>query len=189
MEDFGEKIGTFTLVLTMLSLSSSPHPLVLILCYGIHELGHLIFAKIMKARVKHFSAGGFRLCISYDCSNIPYWKELFVCLGGIIFNLTATLVGAFLPKTEDIAFFITCNLSLGLMNLYPVGILDGGGALKSILLMLTDEDKSEKIAKGVSAIAIILLWLISIYLQLVFSSNISLLFISILLLVEMCFRM
>ncbi len=182
-----EKMGTLALVITMLSLSTSPHPFILILCYGIHELGHLLFATLLGAKMKKFRVGAFHLSLSYDCSSLGYGRELLICLGGIIFNIIATLMA--LPIRQVIPnadFFITCNLSLAIMNLYPVSILDGGGALKSLLMILTNEPKAEKISRGVSVFATILMWLVSIYLQLVFSSNVSLLFISILLLVELC---
>ena len=137
--------------------------------------------------MKKFRVGAFHLSLSYDCSQIGYGRELLICLGGIIFNVIATVVALPLIKlVPNTDFFITCNLSLALMNLYPVSILDGGGALKSLLMIITNEDKAEKISRGVSVFAIILMWLVSIYLQLVFSSNISLLFISILLIVELC---
>jgi stage IV sporulation protein FB len=185
-----EKMGTLALVITTLSLSISPHPIVLVLCYGIHELGHILFATLLGAKMKKFRVGGFHLSISYDCSQIGYGRELLICLGGIIFNLLAVICA--LPFQNEISnanFFITCNLSLALMNLYPVSILDGGGTLKSLLMLLTNEVKAEKISRGVSVFAIILMWLVSIYLQLVFSSNVSLLFISILLLIELCFSL
>ncbi|MBQ4584740.1 MAG: M50 family metallopeptidase [Clostridia bacterium] len=182
-----EKMGTLALVITMLSLSTSPHPFVLILCYGIHELGHLLFATLLGAKMRKFRVGAFHLSLSYDCSQIGYGRELLICLGGIIFNALATIIVLpFINIIPNVDFFITCNLSLALMNLYPVSILDGGGALKSLLMLIVSEDKAEKISRGVSVFAIFLMWLVSIYLQLVFSSNVSLLFISILLLVELC---
>lgn len=185
-----EKMGTLALAFTMLSLSTSPHPFILILCYGIHELGHLLFATLLGAKMKKIRVGAFHLSLSYDCTQIGYGKELFICLGGIIFNIIATiLVLPFSNIIPNVNFFIACNLSLALMNLYPVSILDGGGALKSLLMIITNESRAEKISRGVSVFAIILMWLVSIYLQLVFSNNISLLFISILLLVELCFTL
>ncbi|MBR2295923.1 MAG: site-2 protease family protein [Clostridia bacterium] len=189
MDKIGEKIGFLAVLLTMMSISSSPYPMMLILAYIIHELGHIIIAKINHIPMRKFKIGSFRLSLSYDCSGVPYKKELFVCLGGIAFNLLFASLMAILKlyKYDSISFFILCNLSLALMNLYPVSTLDGGGILKCLLMMLFDTEKAEKISKIISLIAVFILWLCAVYLQLVFDSNISMLFISIFLLIELCF--
>ena len=184
-----DKFAIFSLALTGLSISISPYPFVLILAYVIHELGHVIFAKICGAKMKRFKIGGFHLSLSYDCSKISYKKEFLVCVGGIIFNITSATIALLIPlfKGEGKEFFIICSFSLAFMNLYPAEILDGGGMLKAILNSIFPPAKSEKILAGVSIFAIILLWMISVYFQLVFSSNMSLFLISILLLMEFCF--
>lgn len=184
-----DKLAFLSLLLTVLSISVSPYPMILLLTYGIHEAGHLFFAAICKAKIKKFKIGGFHLSLSYDCSQISYKKELLVCMGGIVFNILSAVLVGFLPfaggaKTD---FFILCSVCLALMNLYPAELLDGGGALKTILYIMFSQPKAEKISRGVSIFAIILLWLVCVYFQLVFSSNISMFFISVILLVEACF--
>ncbi len=184
-----DKIGLFSLALTGLSISVSPYPLILVMTYLIHELGHITFAKLCKAKIKKFKMGGFHLSISYDCSEISYKKEILVCLGGIAFNVLSAVFMLAFPyfKGEKRDFFIICSFCLAFMNLYPAEILDGGGVLKALLNSFLSPLKSEKILRGVSIFAIILLWMASIYFQLVFSSNMSLFFISVLLLIEFCF--
>ena len=107
MESLGEKIGLVLILLTTMNISSSPHPLILILCYGIHEAGHLFFAYVTGAKIKNFKASLLRLNIKYDCSEISYMKEALVCGGGIIFNLLFALIFAapVFDFNEKIGFF------------------------------------------------------------------------------------
>ena len=184
-------MGFFALLFTMMSISGSPHPYMLIIAYIIHELGHMFFASLAGAKIRKFKFATLHLSLSYDCSSITYGKEILVCLGGIIFNLLTAGIIWMIPafNGEACRFFAVCNLSLALMNLYPVSILDGAGALKALMLLKIRQDLAEKISHIVSIIAVLLMWLLSVYLQLVFASNLSLLFISVLLLVELCFTL
>ena len=186
-----DKLAILSILFTALSISVSPHPLILVICYAIHELGHLFFATLVGAKIKKFKLGAFHLCLSYDCTEISYLKEMLVCFGGIIFNVISALILLLIPifKGEVIDFFVLCNLSLALMNLYPAAILDGGGVLRSFLYIVTSQEKADKISRGVSIISTLILWLISVYLQLVLSSNLSLLIISIVILIELCFSL
>ena len=186
---FLDKLAWFSLILTVLSISVSPYPLILVLTYLIHESGHIVFATLCGAKIQKFKIGGFHLSLSYDCSQISYKKEMLVCLGGIIFNVASAVVIMLLPFAKDgrWEFFIISNFCLAIMNFYPAEILDGGGVLRSLLYIFFSQEKAEKITRGVSVFAIILLWLLCVYFQLVFSSSLSLFFISLVLLVELCF--
>ncbi len=184
-----DKLALFSLVFTILSVSVAPHPIILVIAYAIHELGHMFFASIVGAKIRKFKLGAFHLSLSYDCSELSYKKEMLVCLGGIIFNVISATILLAIPcfKGEIIDFFILCNFSLAIMNLYPASILDGNGALKSFLYIILPQPKADKILRGVSIIAILLIWLVSIYFQLAFTSNLSLFIISTVLLIELCF--
>ena len=188
MDRLGEKIGIIAMLITAFSLGSSPHPFVLILCYLIHELGHITMAKLVKAQMKSFKVGTLHLSISYDCSNLSYGRELLVLLGGILFNLISAFFVSFLGfGGETCEFFVVGNISLAIMNLYPISILDGGGILKTLASMIWSRDVAEKLSKITSFICAILMWIIAVYFQIVFVSNFSLFLISVVLLVELCF--
>ena len=184
-----EKTGALTVLITTLTLGTSPHPFLLILSYLVHEIGHLAFAKVAGALINKFKIGPMRLSLTYDCSCLTYKREMLVEAGGILANLVFALLlflfGA--QATTGGAFFITCNVSLAIMNLYPVSILDGGGLLKSLLFMILAGDVAEKVSKAVSFVSAILMWLVAVYLQIVFAQGFSLFFISVILLVELCF--
>ncbi len=189
MEKVSERLSIFAAIFTTLSLGTSPHPFILVLCYIIHEIGHITIARAVGAKIKKFKMGSFHLSLSYDCSNLSYKKEILVQLGGIIFNLLSAGILALFPGFggESVDFFIICSLSLALMNLYPASVLDGGGILKSILLSTMEEYKAIRIFKGVSLVSVILMWLVSVYLQIIFCANLSLFVISVVLLIELCF--
>lgn len=184
-----DKVALFSIFLTIASISLTPYPLLLVISYLIHELGHLFFARVVGAKMRKIKIGTMHLSLSYDPSELSYPREMLICFGGIIFNLISAGVFAILPflHTESGNFFIVCNLSLAIMNFYPASILDGGGILKCILNMLLPQPISEKISRGVSIFAIILLWLLCVYFQLTLLPNLSLFIISIILLVEACF--
>ena len=191
MNNFGDKLGGVALVFSMIALGTSPHPVILIMCYLIHEAGHLVFSKIAGAKMKRFKIGPLRLCLSYDCGDLSYGGEMLVQAGGIIFNLVSGAIVFFLPilESEGWQFFSVCSISLALMNLYPVSILDGGGLLKNIISVIWSGDVAEKATKITSFIFAVLMWLAAVYLQIMFASNFSLFIISVLLLIELCFSL
>ena len=173
---------------SLISISASPHPFLLTCCYLVHELGHILATRLLGGKIRKITTGVFKIAIGYDTYSMSYRKELLVSIAGIAFNLIFALICHLLNNgSEALSFLITCNLSLAVINLYPVSILDGGRLLKLALNLLVSEEKSEKISRHVSFFCGILLWFVSIYLQLVFNANISMLLISVFLLIQLCF--
>ena len=191
MTEMYERLGIVAVALTMVSLGTSPHPFILILCYVIHEAGHITVARLVGAPMKRMRAGPFSLCLSYDNSGVTYKREIIIQLGGILFNFISAILVYALPffKSDGATFFTVCSFSLALMNLYPVSVLDGGGALKNVFLLILPGDVAEKASKTVSFVCAILMWLVAVYLQLIFSSNMSLFVVSVVLLIELCFSL
>ena len=152
MDSLGEKLGGVALVFTMIALGTSPHPVILVLCYLIHEAGHLVFSRIVGAKMKRFKIGVLHLSLSYDSTGLSYGREMAVQAGGIIFNLLSAVFVCLFPalRTEGWQFFTACNFSLAFMNLYPVSILDGGGILKNTISLIWSGDVAEKASKIVS---------------------------------------
>ena len=189
MDKIGEKISFIAFFFTIMNISSSPHPIALILCYVVHEIGHIFFAKVNGINMRKIKVGSFRLSLSYDCTNISYKKELLVCVGGIAFNLAFAFLSNVMlgKKSEAFAFFSMYNLSLALMNIYPISTLDGGGILRCIFMLIFDFETAERLSRAVSFMFVFILWLLAVYLQLAFNANASLFFISVFLLIELCF--
>lgn len=189
MDRIGEGLSFVFLLLTVMNISASPYPFLLVLAYAVHEAGHFVLARITGAGISGFKASLMRLCIKYDCTRISYLKEALVCGGGIIFNLVlfAIFAAPVFDFNEKIRLFAVYNLSLGLLNLYPVAVLDGGGILRCLANGLLREETAQKVINVASFLFAFLLWLMAVYLQLMFSSDISLLFISIFLMLQLCF--
>ena len=184
------KIATLIVsLLTLMSIIASVHPALLLLCYLVHELGHIITTYLVGGKIKKISMGAFRLAIGYDSYGLTYKQEFLVSISGVLFNLIFSLICLLINKNgnETLSFLTVCNFSLALVNLYPVSILDGGKVLKLTLLGLFSENKAENISNTVSFICVILLWFASVYLQLMFNANISTLLISVFLLIQLCF--
>ncbi|MBQ9744780.1 MAG: site-2 protease family protein [Clostridia bacterium] len=190
MNGVGEKISIVFLLLTVMNISSSPYPFLLLLCYAVHEVGHLLFAKLVGAGIKDFKASLFRLNLRYDCASLTYLREALVCGGGIIFNLVFFVIFAnpVFDFNDKFYYFALYNLSLGLMNLYPVSVLDGGEVMRCLIYRFSRVDRAQRINRCLSFVFAFFLWLISVYLQLVFASDVSLFFISVFLLYSLCFR-
>jgi len=191
MERLGEKLAFLMFFITVMNISASPYPFVIVLTYLIHEAGHLFFAHVTGARIEGIGGSLFRLKIKYQCMGISYGKEALVCLGGIIFNFAFALIFSapvfdFSEKTD---FFVLCNISLGIMNLYPVAVLDGGNSLRCVAYSLFTQERAEKILLCISFVFTFLLWLLTTYLQLIFSADVSVFFISIILIIEFCFSL
>ena len=184
-----ELLSLIAIIFSIMNISLSKNPLLLILSYIIHEMGHIFFAKILKADISKISGGVFHLSISYDTKKLTFLKEALVCSGGIIFNLFFALIFSLIntSNNDTLSTLFVFNISLALMNLYPISILDGGGIIKALISSQIQGEVAEKAVKWISFFFALILWLISVYFQIVFSTNVSLLFISIYLLVHLCF--
>ena len=191
MESLGEKVSFLLFFLTVMNISSSPYPILIIISYIVHECGHIFFAYICGARINNIGGSLFRLKIKYECMGISYMSEALVCLGGALFNFLFALIFAapVFDFSEKASFFAVCNLSLGIMNLYPVTVLDGGNALRCIVNGFFLKDTAEKLLLCVSFVSAFALWLVSVYLQLIFSADVSVFLISVLLIIEFCFSL
>ena len=189
MNKLKNAINLLLIVLSLISISASVHPFLLTLCYLVHESGHIIATKLCNGKIRKISVGVYKLAIGYDSYDLSYKQELLVSISGVIFNLIFAFAVFLLgnKESEVYKFLINCNLSLAIINLYPVSVLDGGRILKLSLLSLFLEEKAEKISKTVSFVCAILLWFVCIYIQLAINANISMLFISVYLLIQLCF--
>lgn len=187
----GELVSILAIFVTMLGISASPHPFLLVLSYTVHELGHIALARLVKAKFEKIGAGVFKLALKYDPTGLSYIKEALITVGGILFNLLFALIVflIFDNENEYASFLIICNLSLAVANLYPVSILDGGRLLNLTLLAVFKENTAKKLTSILSFVFVLILWLFSVYIQLILGANISTLIISVFLLVKLCFSL
>ena len=102
----------------------------------VHELSHILCLFGLGATIKKVSVYPFGIDINADTRRLSYKKELVVALSGSAANLLFALLGSaifnHIPR-PGLLFFILCHLSLGLFNLLPITLFDGGKALRLIL--------------------------------------------------------
>ena len=153
----------------------------------VHECGHLVTLRFFKVRAKALVLGLFGGTIVLDKKLISYRGDFLVAISGSLANLVfALILFAFLRYRFSLPlfFFFLSNLTYALFNLLPVSSLDGGMALRSLLLTKKEPYEAERIVGIVSRISLFLLAFGGLWLVGVSAFNISLLVIVILLYAE-----
>ena len=172
------KIGFFAIML-ILSLLLSDHNFALaaILSVIIHECGHIFAARLLKINMRECKIDIFGAALTPSSSDYTYKKEILLCLGGPSINIfSAVLVALFCNNIHNnfITYFIFSSIVLALLNMIPIKGFDGGRILFSVLCLILDIVKAERIIGLVSFVAIFLLWIISVYFLMIAKSNLSL---------------
>lgn len=153
----------------------------------IHECGHLLILHFYKVRVKSLVLGLFGGTIVLDKKLISYKGDFLVAISGSLANLIFSFLLFFLLRyrfSTPLFFFFLSNLTYALFNLLPVSNLDGGMALRSLLLTKKEPYEAERTAGLVSRISLFLLACGGLWLVSVSAFNISLFVIVILLYAE-----
>ena len=153
-------------------------PLITLVAILIHELGHLAAARILGIKVSGFHILSFEARLAAQSSLIPYGKELAICAAGPLFNLATLLFVLFLksrlPCPPSLSFLATVSASLALLNLLPIGDLDGGRIFQSLLSLLLPQAIASFLCRILSFLALFSLWCISVYSLLRLGGSLSL---------------
>lgn len=141
----------------------------LLITIFIHELGHLVIAKLLNETIEEFSIGigPLIMCKTYKGTkyslrmlpvggyclrkNIDYKnkytpiRELLLSLGGILFNfifiiLLIAYVITTLNINDTIASLLAINITVIIFNIIPFPGLDGWSILISIISIITRKD-------------------------------------------------
>ena len=146
--------------------SHSAKPLLSLLAVVLHEVGHWGAIKLCRIPLGgfHFGAYEARLVL---CGTLSYKKELLICLAGPMVNFLSVLasapLGATLLGEGDLSFFASVSAALGLLNLLPVGDLDGGRILSCVLDWLIGPIVAVPICEICSFLSLFCLWTISVF--------------------------
>ena len=159
-----------------LFLTHSYISLAALLAAALHELGHIVAAKVCGIPLDELKLGIFGASLTSKALLCSYKKEIILCLAGPLVNLTSALLVLPFYNTENgfSSLFISASLFLGILNLLPIYEFDGGRILFCMLSLRLSLKTSTKIIRTSSFILIFSLWCLSVYLLLRLSSSVAL---------------
>lgn len=155
--------------------SQTPYLIPTLAAVALHELGHILFAFLLKIKIKcfHLSLLGARLEI---VGEISYKKELLLALGGPLFGVFGfafSISPALNYGLESLLYFSVISLILALFNLLPLESLDGGRMLKCTLCLCFKLETANKIMSLACFLTLFTLWLFSVYVILKIASGLQ----------------
>lgn len=163
-------IAFFLFVLSDFSVFTA----ILILCVMIHELLHLITMKICKVKIKKINVYPFGIDIVSDIHTLSYTKELIVVLSGGASNLVCALTAQLAlgcSHSAEICFFIFANTLLGVGNLIPLPVFDGGRAVHIIIERFFLPDTAFVMKKWTDGVSFLLFFTFSVLFMLFTKCN------------------
>lgn len=174
----GVPVSVSPLFFLLLLITGPVKFLVIFLSIMIHEMAHALVALRRGWDVKGINIGLFFGSAEIDTSMIPERDSLPITLAGPVSNFALLFVGILGNVLFPNLFFtelILVNLILFVINLLPIYPLDGGRALRDILVLTTKNRRfSFKTSSIVSISTCVLILSALIYLgdwtQLVFSA-------------------
>ena len=122
------------------------------LAAALHELGHYLVIRLFGGRVTllRLTCVGAEMALSAR-RPLSLSGQLCAALAGPAVNLALAFSGARLADGERGYLFAGLNLALGLFNLLPAAQLDGGRALRCVLLLLGRVEEADRAVRAVSA--------------------------------------
>ncbi len=127
----------------------------------LHECGHLTAILLYGGQINRITAALGGMKIDYTpCRQTSYAADAATALAGPAVNLAAALAAggaARVQPGENLFYFCGVNLILALFNLLPAAPLDGGRALRAVLLAVWGSEKGERAAQIASLAAGVLL--------------------------------
>ena len=164
-----------------------------ILASLIHEIGHVIMMMITdKSRIRKVNIGFFNVdIIDKSRSDSPVWKDIVVLLGGFLMNFLISVLSMgfyFVFKSEYFKIFSYVNIFIGILNLLPISVLDGGQIFFLVLGKNFNAAKSFWISQSVSILFLIPLSIFGFIILLNSKYNFSLLILSCYLMIYVIFK-
>lgn len=134
---------------------------------SLHEAGHLVAIKLTGCPVSEISLGSMGIKIVKKHSELSYKEECIVALSGPLVNALFVLIFLFV-KEKNAFTFLSFNINLGLLiiNMLPVGMLDGGRIVFALLSMHYEHAKVYKIMSVLEitvSLMLILTMIIALY--------------------------
>lgn len=168
---------SWIIMLIALFLTHSYISIAALIAAALHELGHIIAAKLCDIPLGELRLSIFGAAITPKALLCSYKKEIILCVSGPLVNLACAFLlfpFANVAKNEFLSFFISSSLFLGVLNLLPIHEFDGGRILFCLLSTKLTLKHTIQILKSISFVLIFSLWCLSVYLLLRLSSSLSL---------------
>ena len=130
---------------------------------GWHELGHVAAAWGLGVRIRGLRMDilGARLELT---GLLSYGQEFFVAAGGPFFSwVGAALVDPLAGGREGLELLGGVSLALGVVNLLPVGTLDGGRMLRCLAAWMWGDAAATTALRVTTGICLGGLWLVAMY--------------------------
>lgn len=146
---------------------------------ALHESGHMLAAIALGIPLRSLDIGTFGASLKVRGSLISYPKELLLCAAGPVMNFISALAAAAFSEyrgyyTECGEWFIAVSVMLGLLNLMPAEGFDGGRILSVAASFFFGPRAAANILRITTFSAILLLWMISVYLLIRYGTSLSL---------------
>ncbi|MCX7711367.1 MAG: M50 family metallopeptidase [Clostridia bacterium] len=123
----------------------------------LHETAHITAAAILGRKVYSIRILPVGMNASILESDLLSFKNIIIYAAGPVLNLMLALGGwmmssYYLPKSNDMLFFISANICLTLFNLLPIFPMDGGMILKEVLAGTVGLFSAKKYTKRINRI-------------------------------------
>lgn len=174
-------------------VDSVRYTVLLLTAAALHEAGHLAAALRFGAPIEgiYLQPFGINIRIRESCA-VSYPADACIALAGPMASLAAAAAAfgysAIFGLGEGSAFFLMTNLLLMSLNLLPVDTLDGGRALRALLLMRMLPDAADRICFTVSVIVLCPLCFAAVWAALRSGYNFSLIAVCLFLLLRLALQ-
>lgn len=123
----------------------------------LHEAGHILVLCLLNIEIESADIYLQGIKIKYkEKRYLSYSKEILIALAGPAANILIFLLFSVIFKNIGLNIFGYVNLFLAIFNLLPMEKLDGGRALRSLLLKRIEYVKAVTITEVISWITIII---------------------------------
>lgn len=146
-------------------------------CCAVHELGHIVSLVLLGEKPYLIELSFYGVRLERKNEKLNSYEEIIVYASGPAANFILSAFLFMLGKYEGLRIAAAASLCVGLFNLLPCVPLDGGNLLACFLQRFTDEQKSEKICRCVSCVAIVPMIIAGVYF-LVKKGNVTLISVS-----------
>lgn len=149
-------------------------------CCAVHEAGHLLALFCFSAPPKAVVFGPFGMRIDRGDKSLSYTREAVCAFAGPAANFVSALMmlalGVRFAKLERFALL---DAGIGIFNMLPIEPMDGGLALRSLLLWRFDERSAERVLNILTAVLLVPLTVCGVFLLVKSGGNFTLLAVSI----------